>query len=196
MINLKKIEKDSFAAFHHEHGLFDILLGLVFLWVSLGILFDFDTGPVLIIVILAISIAVKKHVILPRIGHVKFGKKREKSMAHVIMLLSFSVLMGTGILALSKLDIISGKVHIGAIIFPINILVVFGLMAWFLDYNRLYWYAMLLSGSVAGFEITKAVLGINTGAYYIVGASLIIKLIGIKCFMKFLKKYPLPKQGA
>lgn len=194
LINLQEIEKKSFIKSHHEDGLIDIFLGIIFFSWGINIFINNDYLYLIILALGLVAFGVtKKRVVQPRIGVVKFGKQRKKSIFKVTLILAISAIFGLVMAFLPKLGLISKNVPMIAIILPLNILVVFGLMAYFLNYDRLYWYSILLAASFEIFFIMKEFLKVQDGAYIILGSSLLIIVVGIVLFVKFLKKYPLPK---
>ena len=96
MINLKEIEKKSFIMSHHEDGLLDILLGVMFFSWAINIILrsnDYLHAIILMIGMLVFGIT-KKRVVQPRIGMVKFGKERKKSTFMVTIILTISAIFG------------------------------------------------------------------------------------------------------
>lgn len=194
MINLKEIEKKSFIKSHHEDGLMDIFLGIIFFSWAINIFINNDYLYLIILLLGLVAFGItKKRVVQPRIGVAKFGKQRKKSTFRVTLILVLSAIFGLVMVFLPKLGLISKNMPMIAIILPLNILVVFGLMAYFLNYDRLYWYSILLAASFEIFFIMKEFLKVQDGAYFIIGSSLLIIVVGVVLFVKFLKKYPLPK---
>lgn len=194
MINLKEIEKKSFIKSHHEDGLMDIFLGIIFFSWAINIFINNDYLYLIILLLGLVAFGItKKRVVQPRIGVVKFGKQRKKSTFRVTLILVLSAIFGLVMVFLPKLGLISKNVPVIAIILPLNILVVFGLMAYFLNYDRLYWYSILLAASFETFFLMKEFLKVQDGAYIIMASSLLIIVVGIVLFVKFLKRYPLPK---
>ena len=192
--NLKDIEKNSFIKSHHEDGLLDIFLGIIFFSWSVNIFINNDYLHLVVLVIGLMAYGItKKRVVQPRIGVVKFGKERMKNTFMVSIILTLSLIFGLVMVLLPKLGLITKSVSMIVIIVPLNILIVFGLMAYFLSFNRLYWYSILLAASFAAFFIMKEILNVQDGAYFIIASSLLMIIIGSILFVKFIKKYPLPK---
>ncbi|MBC8521468.1 MAG: hypothetical protein ISS94_00390 [Candidatus Syntrophoarchaeum sp.] len=77
---------------------------------------------------------------------------------------------------------------VGAIVFIIPCSI-----AYFLNFNRMYIYAVLFTLSFALNEITIANTGvIASGAYAWLISAIILIVIGVVYLVRFLKKYPLP----
>jgi hypothetical protein len=196
-IDLKELEKKAFIRTHHEDGLLDIFLGIIFFSWGLNIftLSDFLHFFIMMAGLIAFGIT-RQRIVKPRLGLVKFGKERKKSTFKVTIILVISAIFGLVMAFLPKLGLISKNVPMIAIILPLNILVIFGLMAYFLDYGRLYWYSILIAASFEVFFLMKEMLKVQSGAYAIILSSLLMISIGIVLFVKFLKKYPLPSMEA
>lgn len=83
----------------------------------------------------------------------------------------------------------------GALLVGLNILIVLGAMAYFLNFGRLYLYAVLLGVT----EPLSSVLegrGLLEGPYpilLVISSGMI--LLGAGLFIRFLKKYPLAPGG-
>ncbi|MBU0757615.1 MAG: hypothetical protein KKF44_06100 [Nanoarchaeota archaeon] len=188
-MDLKKIEKKTFINALYQDGIFDFILGSVFFIIGIEFLTGADFLIPLGFIVLVIGWAVKKKIIEPRIGKVKFSAKRNRSIMHAVLVLVISVFFGMIFIFVANSGI--GNIPIGAIIIPLNILVVFVLIAYFLGYDILYLYAFLLASGVAGFEILKS--RAFTNPYFLIVPSGIIMLIGMIKFIRFMMKYPHPK---
>ena len=107
-INLKEVEKKAFIRSHHEDGLFDIFLGIIFFSWGINIFLNNDYLHLIIVLIGLVAYGVtKKRVVQPRIGIVKFGKERLKSISMVTIVLTISLIFGIAMLFLQKLGLIT-----------------------------------------------------------------------------------------
>ena len=81
----------------------------------------------------------KKYITIPRIGNVKFGPKRKTKKNKVGIILAISGIFGLAAILLTQTDLIPYNIDtsIWGIIFVINALIVFSLMAYYLDFPRL-----------------------------------------------------------
>jgi hypothetical protein len=195
-INLKNIEKESWKRTFVEDGLFDIMLGVSFLTALASSLFGTDYSLIPIFVILIASyITVRKYVIIPRIGTVKFGAERIKKKGWVTGVLVLSVLFLGLMTFLTKSGIFPSEgLPISSILVGFNILIVLSLMGYFLNFNRLYLYGALIGlGEPIGTWLEKTGR-LQDGSIVVGIISAIVIVIGIVTFIKFLKKYPLPKK--
>jgi hypothetical protein len=203
-ISLKEAERKAFRATYND-GLWDILLGCFvlmftiapFLSPSLG---DFWSAVVFLpfwgLVFLAIWL-IRKHVVTPRIGVVKLGRARKTKLMKfsVVMLVVNVVALILGLVAALNFGRVSGQVT--TIIFGLILLICFSIAAYFLDFNRLYIYGLLVGlsplvgewlyiyGNAAhhGFPITFGAT-----------ASIMI-LVALTIFIRLLRDNPVPIKG-
>lgn len=208
-IDLKEIERKAWRSFYQD-GLWDIFLGLLLLAMAISALLS-DIGasePVqygIMIALEALAILVlfvgKRLITVPRMGRVKFGPKRRRRLSKVSVILAISVLAGVVLFVAAQA--VRGNLlewMTLEFIFPagwmVNCLVVFGLMAYFLDFSRLYvigvMYAIAVPLDILQREFTSIDL---TFAAFGVPAAVIL-LMGAVVFARFLRDYPLPTEGA
>ncbi len=200
-ISLKQVERKAFeSAF--QHGLWDIFLGCIVLEFAIAPLLsrrlgDFWSSAIFLpfwgLVYFAIWL-IKKYVITPRIGTVKFGSWRKARLMrfNVVMLALNAAAFMLGIVALLNVSILPGWTHM--VRFALVFLLGFSIAAYLLGITRLYFYGLLVALSPLvgewlyanmriphhGFPIT---FGIATG---------IIILTGLVLFFRFLQDHPLP----
>ena len=204
-ISLKATERKAFrSAF--DDGLWDILLGCFLLFMVFGPLLspylgDFWSTAIFLpfwgVAYLAILL-VRKFVVTPRIGVMKFGPvRRKKIMRFTIIMLVLNILAAV----LSFVFALNFRTIPGQIIsvfFGILLMLFFSLFAYFLDFNRLYVYGLLVGvspligewlwsrglASHHGFPIT---FGINSTIMILAGTIVLIRLV---------RSNPLPPEGA
>ena len=203
-ISLKEAERKAFRTTHSD-GLWDIFLGCFFLMfviapylsASLG---DFWSSVVFLpfwgLVYLAIWL-IRKYIVTPRIGLVKFGRARKTRLAKftLVMLVVNILAFVLGLVAALNFGRVPGQM-IG-IILGMILLISFSLAAYFLDFGRLYFYGLLvgLSPPVGewlwnlgyvmhhGFPVT---FGITSG---------IMILFGLVVFIRLLVNNPVPVES-
>ena len=198
-IDLKEAERRAFKSTFHD-GIWDMYLGIIFLGFGLGTLVeDFSDRQRIIANLvytfgaLALFILGKKFITAPRIGYAKFGESRKQKILKNRLILTLSVVLGVAV----WFDADSGTTVEGSVIllaFAANILVVFGFMAYYLDYDRLYIYAPLWALSLPLGELLKAHFGLQNAAhtFFVTGSVPIV--IGMYLFFRFLKHYPQPQE--
>jgi len=203
-ISLKGAEKKAFRATIND-GLWDILLGCFFLTfgivpflsTSLG---DFWSSavflPFWLIVLLVIKL-LRKYVVTPRIGVVKFGQARKAKLRKftIVMLIVNAIALILGFAAVMSFGIVPGQIY--TIIMGLILLIGFSIAAYFLDVSRLYFYGLLVGlaflvgewlwahgyASHHGFPIT---FGTTAG---------IMILVGLAVFVRLLRDNPVPIEG-
>ena len=142
----------------------------------------------------------KRYITVPRIGIIKFGPKRKADQRKLKIFLSINMLFGvvffllqmSGMFGLINLQGFALSILIGMFIsFPL------GVCAYFMDFHRLYIYAVLgglgfFLTDVFGLFISASISLILT--FGIIGGPILV--IGIVLLIKFLNEYPLPKEIA
>jgi hypothetical protein len=213
-ISLKELERKAWTS-HFQDGLWDVFLGLLLVssavnaWLS-------DTGvpsstriPIYIgIMVLGglVMWAGKRFITLPRMGRVKFGPKRKAKLNWLRVVLFLSVLV-IAALFLAGLGVknhwlqrpewwLMGRTSIASAIVTLNFLVVFSVMAYFMEFTRLYLYGVLFAlQEVVGVGL-RELADVNIG--FFIGSAVsavIVLLIGTVVFVRFLREYPLPAVG-
>ena len=191
-IDLKEIEKKVWTS-TFENGISDIGIGLVLLVSTICQMFNderFYLYPLFIVPALFIIIA-KKYITVPRMGLVKFSRERNKKRYMLFLVMTISIvflLMLTTKGLLQQLPMTS--LIVGAIVFIIPCSI-----AYFLNWDRMYIYAVLFTLSFALNEVTIANTGvIASGAYAWLISGMMITVVGIVYLVRFMKKYPLPEK--
>lgn len=202
-LDLKQMEKKAWQTYFGD-GIWDIYLGLIFIGMGLLAVFERSGAPEILkygqfglllglgIIFLTVG---KKKITIPRLGYVEFGPKRQRNKTLVTILLTISAVFGLLAMVLFTLgrDFIPGLFVLlkKPLFFPLFMggwfALVFGVMAWFLDFTRLYIHAILIGVSLALSLYYKVFL-------LLVISGMIIFLIGIIYFIRFLNKYPRPME--
>ena len=198
-IGLQEAERKVFRTTHID-GLWDILLGCFFLIFAIAPLLSSSLGdfwssvvflPFWGVVFLAIRL-IRKHVVTPRIGFVKFGHARKTKLAKftLVMLVVNFIAFILGLVAAINFGKVSGQ--ISSTIFGMILLIVFSLAAYFLDFNRLYIYGLLVGLSpLIGEWLWTQGLASHHGFPITFGvASSIMILIGLVVFVRLLRDNP------
>jgi len=156
-------------------------------------------GPILIGLGLAFFILSKKYLIKPRFGVVKFGRKRKVKKLRTIVVLSVNVvlLLFLFLLNLSNIEGVFNLPYLIVYILESLLFLTLPLcfVAYFLQFSRLYVYALLLGCAFFLADISSLIVPIPFNfllSYLLLGG--IIILVGITYLIRFLKKYPLPKE--
>jgi hypothetical protein len=209
-INLKEVERRAWKSFFQD-GMWDIYLGLLLLAMGVSAwLSDQDISEVthfaiyipLILLSMVVLWAGKRFITVPRMGRVKIGPKGKSRKRKARVLLFFSVVVG---LALFLVALVAYKHPAGwaslipyllPAVWALNMLIVFGLGAYFLEFNRLYIHGVLYALAVPVDFLVREWTGINLGAIAFIVPALVILLVGGIVFLRFLRDYPLPPSSA
>lgn len=210
-LNIKMLEKKAFRSFFRD-GIYDLFMGLILLSFGLPLvlnefgLINYETVrmPLLIPLILNIGallfvILGKKFITTPRLGIVHFGKTRKRKLMHVKLLLAISVLVGLAVFILSSFKVfpVGGKTGIPVpfVIFAIQCLLIFSLVAYFMDYTRLYLYAFLFAISLPlTFWLKRNTTFPYPSLMVFTLTTVPILVIGCVVFIQFLTQFPKRKE--
>jgi uncharacterized membrane-anchored protein len=203
-IDLKKIEKKAWKSCFQD-GLWDIFLGLILLSFGLSPFIEELIGTTYLIsyiILLSIGYIIfyggKKYITVPRIGNVKFGPKRKIKKIKVVIILAISVIFGLAVLLLTQTNLVPYNIDISiwGIIFAINALIVFSLMAYYLDFPRLYIYSIFFATSIFIVETSRSHVGSTYDTLIGFGMfGIVVVLVGILHLTRFVRRYPLQRKG-
>jgi hypothetical protein len=205
-INLKELERKAWRSFYDD-GLWDIYFGMLLAFMGAGRLLDqmnLTEGQTmgiyigLQVVALAGFLLAKRFLTVPRIGQVKFGSARKTRRLKTTLVLFISVVVGLVVMlvtgAVRKNPDMLGIVWQTLIpaVWAINVLVVFGLMGYFLEFERLYFIGLLYAIPLPLDAILRAQAGIRIGMWLFFGLGLLIVVVGTIYLFRFLRDHPLP----
>jgi hypothetical protein len=203
-INLKEAERKAFRITYND-GLWDIFLGCFFLMFAIGpylspSLGDFWSSVVFLPfwgVVFLVILLIRKCVVTPRIGVVKFGLARKTKLVKfsVVMLVINVVAFILGLVAALSLGRVPGQMI--TIIFGLILLIGFSTAAYFLDFNRLYIYGLLVGLSpLVGEWLWTHGYATHHGFPVAFGTSAgIMILVGLVVFVRLLHDNPVPVEG-
>jgi len=200
-LSLKEAERKVFLSTIND-GLWDIFLGLFFLEFVIPPYLSETMGdfwsvavflPFWTLAYLAIRL-VRKKVVEPRIGMVKFGPARVSKLKRFswLMLVFNIVVFGLGIWAAINASQTSGQII--PYMFSLIMLSGFSLAAFLLEFNRLYVYGLLLALSpVIGEWLWNNANATHHGWPITFGAvSGIMILVGLTIFFRLLRSTSVP----
>ena len=202
-IDLKQLERKVWTSFHAD-GLLDIFLGCIILMFALAPflnrmgLGDFWSSAVFVpfwAAILALVVLLRKRVVIPRIGLVRFGQTRRKRLAkfNILIFIALSVSLILGIISL-KDSMTQAWVH--NLRFIAVVLVCFGLAGYFLGVIRLYIYGLLIALCIPIGEWLYLNAEIPYHGYPVtfgITAAILI-ITGVVLFLRLLMKNPQPQE--
>jgi hypothetical protein len=204
-ISLKAVERKAFRSMFDD-GLWDIFLGCVFLMFVIApflspYLGDFLSSAVFLPFWGAVFLGmflVRKFVVTPRIGVMKFGPmRRRKIMRFTIIMLALNILAAVlGFLFAANFRTIPGQIY--SVVMGIFMMMFFSLLAYFLEVNRLYVYGLMVGISpLIGEGLWSRGLVSHHGFPLTFGVvSAIMILVGTAILVRLIRSTPLPAEGA
>jgi hypothetical protein len=188
-LNLKEIEKKVWML-NFKDGITDITIALVLIVSTIYQIFNdirFNLYLLYIIPVIFHAFA-KKYVTASRIGQVKYSKERNKKR----LILSFTISI---FLFLMLIITITGSINnlqpVIPVIIGIIILIICSVIAYFMNYDRMYFYGILITFSFTLSELMILETGIiSSGAFAWLISGAIILSIGIVYLIGFIKNYP------
>ncbi len=206
-IDLKQLERKAFRS-NFRDGLWDIFLGLMLIQMCFGPILSgyYGISPTLILLMLLLYATIvlggfwyaKKYVVLPRIGLVKFGTRRQKQGKRFKLLLSVSVALAVALFGVflrlyqtgASTDLSGPVLLYGlAAVFGVGAVIVFSLMAYYMDFSRAYVYGWFYAlGVLSTFWLMEQEIYLPYGAVLFTA---VMVLIGIVLFIRFLREHPL-----
>jgi len=205
-VDLKKIEKDILKM-GHQHGLFDMMIGFIVFGMTFGPIFReslpspyrYFLWPLILVIIACLLIfIIVKYVIQPRVGIFKPGPSLKSTGKKLLIITSVQFTIHIIFIILLVIGNNPG-IHIEGILFVLVIglffMPLFVIMAYLLKYPRLYFIGMLIWLAILINELTYDVIDSRIRwliSYGIPGA--IIFFMGLVIFIRFLRRYPLPKK--
>ena len=199
-ISLKETERKVFNTAFRD-GLLDIAIGGFLLVFAIGpyvtpYLGDFWGSVVMFLPLWAILFPVlwliRKYVVTPRVGSVKYGPWRISRMKRfnvvILIVLVFSLILG--ILSAVEFDAVPGYMHTAR--FSLVFLLVFSVAGYFLDFARLYIYGTMIALAPLIGELLYQNLKIPHHGFPVTFgiASGLITLTGVILFVRFLRDHP------
>jgi len=207
-IYLKELEKKAWRS-TLEDGIFEIYFGILHLNITIGVILDeILPSPYNLIVMFSIIglglmffLFGKKFISEPRLGKVKFGRTRIVRKVKTIAVLTVNFL---ALLIIFLIGVLNPQLRLqlpkslfdlimGLLFFTLPLCFI----AYFLQFRRLYIIAILLGLGFSLDELFKLLpipdLVSSILAFGMI--SVIILSMGVVVFIRFLKKYPRPKDN-
>ena len=136
---------------------------------------------------------IRKYVIAPRVGIVKYGQWRVSRMMrfNVVIFILLTLSLVLGILSFVRFDAVPGWVHTAR--FSLIFLIGFSIAGFFLDFTRLYLYGVMIALAPLIGEVLFQYLHVPHHGFPVTFgfASGFITLIGLVLFTRFVREHPL-----
>ena len=197
--DIKEIEKKVFRSYFND-GLWDIYGGFMLLGFGVAMVTGWDYLMLAFATAAVLLILLRKRIILPRLGRVKFSSERQiktiKSITIALVTLTFTALLGGVLFVMFStnnvpewLDLWMKDYLFAAIGGTLALLI--AAAAYVIGVWRYFAYAILIFSAyvIAGILRPSDMEGIP-----IVIAGSIIIVLGAVILTRFLRKYPLPPQ--
>lgn len=199
-IDLRQVEKQTYR-FTFSDGIYDIAYGSLLIFIAiapilremiyLGYIF-FMILPAPLIILLG-----KKFISIPRMGIVKFNYNRSKSKNKLMLLIAILFPLTVIIVVLTFIGMFNVKV--GGYIVPVGAglfaLLLLSTIAYTLEYPHFYLYAVSIGLGIPLAELMEPIVGEPFDYIISFGTSgTFLCIYGIITLIKFIKKYPIPKE--
>lgn len=183
-IDIEEIERSAFRSYF-EDGLWEIYLGTLMVTWGVRTITDIPWFTLMILFAIPIIVLGKQFITVPRLGNVVWNKERVNKRIIVLIGIMFALLTTVGIIAVTQSEVVPDVVP-GDLYFAIMVVVIFGLMAYLMEYWKLaIWgvfmaIGMLVSGFVGSIE----------GAWVMLVLGILTATVGLILLAIFLRKYP------
>ncbi len=204
-INLKEIEKKAYRSTFQD-GIWDIHLGILLInlsilpWIVenyLSVIQAAMIGIFVTILAMIVFFGGKKLITIPRMGLIQFGQARKAKLKKVRAVMFLSVIVGIVLFFLAKYMTTIAGIPAPFLIFSANCLIVFSLGAYFMNFERLYFYGFFYALPLPfGFLMMKNSFPVENVILISTIPGLIMVIIGSILFFQFLRKYPNPTKEA
>ena len=198
-INLKEVEKRVFASYFHD-GMWDLYGGLILLGFGLTMLTGWDYLMFPVVVVAMVPLLIRKRIVIPRLGIVKFSPERQartkKSILAAMITLTFTALLGMVFFVLFSTDTMPQWLEIWMydyflVFFGGMIAVLITAAAFLVRVKRFYAYATLV---FIAFFLASMLRPEDMEIIPITVVGGLILLSGIVILIRFLRHNPLPKE--
>ena len=208
-MNLNEIERKAYRSIYQD-GLVDIQMGLVVICMSV-FMYRPEQGyspanivllVLMLFVVNILYVAGKKFITQPRMGKARFGPARKRKWTTLAIFLGVIIVLQVILLGVTTLgwlnpqasqalnDFLASRDLMDAAVAAIGALIVgtsLTLMAFFIDYPRGYYIAVLTSLAVF------LMIYLNQPIYPIL-IGILILIPGVVSLVRFMREYPLPKE--
>ena len=191
-VSLREAEQRA-VSMTYSDGFWDLLLGSSVLGTGLRVLTDSLWYYLLIPAGLAIALAGKRLITLPRIGQVRLGPRRVRRHRALTAVIALLVIATYAVMLLASRETLPGVSVVGLVLAALGPIILVAIAS-LLGFSRLYAYAVLTAIYMALTEIywdTNRPLGAASQ----VASGAIMLLIGAIVLGRFLRKHPVAMEG-
>jgi hypothetical protein len=182
--DLEKTERKTFTLAYQD-GLWDLAFACMMIGQGLGLLTDQSLFALVILLGPLLMILGKRYFTTPRLGYVRFSTDRKRKLRTIRII---TIIVSVLVLALF-ISVLTGHRPSRALIAPLltaGITATLLLVAWYIDFKRLYLYALLIGCAVGLNEFVSLQLG---GTMYL-ASGIMTLAVAIVLFIRFLRRYP------
>lgn len=199
-IDLKEIEKKAFTSYFHD-GMWDLYGGLILSGFGLSMLLTgWDYILIAFVAMAMVPLLIRKRILIPRLGIVKFSPKREaktkKSKLAAMITLTFTMLLGMVFFVLVSSNNMPYWLEIWMsdyflTFFGGMIAVIVTIAAFIVSVKRFYAYAILI---FIAFFLASMLRPEDMEGIPITIAGGLVLISGTIILIRFLRHNPLPKE--
>ena len=200
--NQEKIERRVFNSFF-QGGIIEAFTGIILLQLGLPALFsrsgfgDWESAlltlPIVLILLIAVFL-VRRYVVIPRLGRVKFLPERRRKLSKLIIVPVLTLIAGAIVGYIFAENASLRHISVGLIPFSLVSIIVFSAAAYFLDMKRLYVYGAIV-GLVfpLGKYLETVIASRNALPVTVLFAAFVFLGIATVFLVAFLRKYQEPE---
>jgi len=200
--NQEKIERRVFTSFF-QAGFIEAFTGIFLLQLGFPALFSRSgfgdwqsallTLPIALILLIVVFL-VRRFVVIPRLGRVKFLPERRRRLSKLIIVPILTLIAGAIVGYIFTENASLRHIFVGQIPFIVLPIIVFGAAAYFLDMKRLYVYGAIV-GLVfpLGKYLETVIVSRNTLPATILFTAFVFLGIAIVFLVSFMRKYHEPE---
>jgi hypothetical protein len=203
-INLKEIEKRSYRSFF-QTGLYDVAFGVLLLSFAIAPVIRDVFGrfymPFIIIPAPLIMLLGRKYLIVPRLGIVKFGEKRESAKKKMMIISALSTTILAALLVLTVAGVFPGFIGetlsgvMFMLIVGIIVIILMGFIAYIMDFKNMLYYGLAIGIGIPTAEFLHGIVGVPLDSLITFGTlGSLLLIYGLVNLSHFLKKYPIPNE--
>jgi hypothetical protein len=205
--SLRDVRRRTMRLMQFEDGLWDLLLGMIFMLLAVYPVTRARLGPEwnavfvigLMLLFAAIQLVVRRRFSVPRLGYARPRRSPALRLILAITILLFVLTLGLLILtlvgpgwfpkSLSGGSPVGGRSYLMEIIVLLAMVGIFSGMAYVFGVSRLYLYGWLLGGS----NLAAVMMYRGTSGRFdlpMAAAAGIIILVGVVLLVRFIRRYP------